>query len=1110
MKIEELNKIQKKAISKVLIKDHYEWEDNSLFSYIKGEVPKEREIYRDSGKILSDEELKQNKIIKNINEIIKKYNYNMKIEQKEFYELEKEYQELEKYREKLYTSYYDIINGMRFNKILLISGPGGIGKTQFLFEFSEEVGKKFKCLCLYGKYCENIEEDIFNEIVQIIKENRFYFVVDAINEFNKNLREKIYKFINNNRDNSNLRVIISLRDFSMTEEEVQKLKMLVDSEEIFTGVDPDNALEKISEKYNLDLSIYSKLLYDNNPLHLKLVIKSISENELIYKDLKPITKGTYIYEHFIKNVLTKNDWHITKKIINVMLKNRSKKIKVDELNKLNIRDINLYINKMKINNFIGTYVYNNDTFIYFINETLTDYLIARSLFYNLDGLNISEIEEYINEILKVFYSIHDQIILMLFEKYESNIEIAIKIIRESNLNNYLDIEIFNELNLSNDNMNKVHRLLKVNIPLEQLLVRAGGNESNPFNCTNYLNSKLKSFFNKKQLNIDEYDIRKIRRKLKVYVQTISKFSYDKKYIEEKFWYAVWCSSLVNKLNRTLAKKLIFEITNIYSDYIDKLIILYNEVKDEYIQEMIVQVLSSLKKNNKKIKNFFCRINVNDFCNIKNLYFISSYLYGKEDYEKMEKKNYILDRDKRINNNILRFLHRIFFTSRYDYDFFGFETYNSSIVFQTKFIKEEKKNIIKVNSFIKKNFKCLNKNECNSKYFKESFIDKKFLINEDEIEDRVIYLAWQKIFKRYIKKYNIKIKDLDNIYMSEKDEEEIIYKALELSFSEINGSITCNYFTNNFEIYGDYKGYQFNLYDKYDEKPEIYYPVAVFNQDIENLDNKTLKKIIVPDKKNIKWVKDSELSLNNVKKIIEPIEYKNEKYYMLYGTIRLGEKSDDKYGNKWVDTYIINLSIDEKYNLCKITSKDRKYTIERNKYRGNIESYKNENYKMTTSLYSANDLSNIYVATDFNLPPSIIIKEYNLHYNKFSSSWDDVNGEKIILVNNNEGIWYSNGCTGTLYIKEKYYKTLIKNHDYKYFCFTEKFHPQTGYCQDSALQIQINSDGSIVKYKHYKNYKYFSIQQSTECKKCIVYKKEKEYKKNTKNNKFNISIIDNIK
>ena len=73
LKIKELNKIQKNAMSKELIKEHYEWEDKRLFSYILGEVPKERELYRYSGKELSGEELEQNEIIKKINEIIKKY-----------------------------------------------------------------------------------------------------------------------------------------------------------------------------------------------------------------------------------------------------------------------------------------------------------------------------------------------------------------------------------------------------------------------------------------------------------------------------------------------------------------------------------------------------------------------------------------------------------------------------------------------------------------------------------------------------------------------------------------------------------------------------------------------------------------------------------------------------------------------------------------------------------------------------------------------------------------------------------------------------------------------------------------------------------------------------
>ena len=75
---------------------------------------------------------------------------------------------------------------------------------------------------------------------------------------------------------------MSYRDYSIDEKEIETIKIIVDQEEIFTGVSADDALEKISEKYNLDLSIYSRLLYDNNPLHLKMIINSINDNHKEY------------------------------------------------------------------------------------------------------------------------------------------------------------------------------------------------------------------------------------------------------------------------------------------------------------------------------------------------------------------------------------------------------------------------------------------------------------------------------------------------------------------------------------------------------------------------------------------------------------------------------------------------------------------------------------------------------------------------------------------------------------------------------------------------------------------------------------------------------------
>lgn len=1108
LKIEEFNEIQKKTMTNDIIKEHYEWDNKRLFSYILGELPLEREVNRYTGKELTKDQINQSDIINNINKIIKKYNYNMKIEQDKLKKLEKYYSDLEQYIEKYYTYYSDVINALKFNKVFFISGPGGIGKSQFLYEFSEKINKRFNYLCLYGKYCENIEANIYSQIKKIIQNDRFYFIIDAINELDETLKEELIKFIDENKNNQNLRIIISYRDFSMNLSELEKIKKIVDEEEIFTGVDPEYALEKIAEKYNLDLSMYDKLLYDNNPLHLKLIIKTISENQLTNKRLKPITKGTYIYEQFIKKVLSKSDWKMTKDIVEKMFENKTKEIKVSEINSITTTNFKKYINKMKTNNFIGTYEYNSDIYMYFINETLTDYLIARFLMEKIKYLSIREVKNNINEMIKVFYSIQDKIILMLFEKYESDIEIAIKIIQETKLNAYLDIDIFNETILNDINIMKIQKNLKPNIHIKKLLVIAGGNENNPFNCKYFLNSRLRQKYINEQLNLDRYDVTKIKNKLKRYVQTVSKFFYDDNYIEEKFWYGIWCSALVNNVARALAKKLVYEITNTYPGYINKLISIYDEISDEYIQEMIIQVLGSMKKNNKNISQFFNRINDEKQCNIKNIHYISNYLYGEENYERFKKINLLKDTDKRKDSNIFIFLKRVFFSFKYDYDFLGFDSYSSSVVLQTKFIKEEKKKIIELNHFITKNFKCLDYDSCHSTYFKECFIDGKYSINENLIDDKEIYLAWQKIFKKYLKKYRIKIKELEDINVYEEVEKGIVFKALDLSFSYINGSITCNYYTKDFDVYGDYKGYQFNWYDKYREKSEIYYPIAVFNPSIENLDGKILKKICLPKRKNIKWVKDSELSLKNIKRLIQPIKYENEEYYMIYGNIRLDEKLNDKYENSWIDTYIINLAIDEDYNLSNISDDDRAYTIETEKYRGNIDDFKNTKYKLSTSLYNSSDLNNLYMTTDFNLPPTIIIKKFNLHYDKFSSSWINYNNEKIILVNNNEGAWYSGGCVGTLYLKKKYYDKLKKKHNYKYFCFSEKYHPKTGYCADSALQVQINSDDEIYKYKHYKSYKNRSLNVS-KCKNCIVYKKEQEDRKKWKNNKFNRFLIDDI-
>ena len=1107
--VKELNQKQKEAIKNSLVTENYEWDNTNLISYLMGEVPLERELYRYSGKELTKEQLEQNKITNQINEILQEYNNSMNLKKQKLIELENLYKQLDIYIERYMTSYPEIKKQLKFNTIFLLSGPGGIGKTQFLYEFSNEINEKIDHLTIYGKYCDFIDKNIFDEIKEIVKTRKFYFIIDAINELNKKTRDDLLNFINDNKS-SNLRVVMSYRNYSIDEKEITNIKNMIDEEEIFTGVSADDAIEKISEKYNLDLSIYSRLLYDNNPLHLKMIINSINNNQLKNKSLKPITKGTYIYEHFIKKVLSVNEWKITKKIVKKMLENQEKNIKYTDAKLIAGKDITSYISKMKNSNFLDSYFSDDEEYLYFINETLTDYLIARMLFEEISDMTIVEIIEYINKIVKIFYSIQIPVILMLFEKYEKKIELAIKIIQESELFRYFNLEVLNEVAISDRNMKKIVNMLTPipNNDINDIFRIAGGNETNPFNCSNYLNEKLFPFFERNQFNFDKYEKIGIRNKLKLFVRTISKFDYDKKYLDEKFWFGIWATSFVDKIIRGLAKKLIFEIVNNNYDYIKILIKVYKKINDDYIKEAIIQILCSLKKGNERISKFLNQINTRKMININNLYYIDDYLYNQENYVKYNKINLINYRDKRKNSDIYKFLKRVFTINKYDYDFFGFDIYDKSINFSTTFLEENKKKIISINEYIAKNFKCLNKYECcNSYYFKELFIDNKYSINYKQLDFIKIYLAWQPIFKRYLKKYKIKIKDLNNNFAYEEIEKGLAFKALDLSLLEIIGSISCNYFTTSFEIYGNYKGFQQNWFNSYNEKSELFYPISVYNEKIENLDNKILKKIELPEEKDLKWVNDDKIALKNVLKLIEPIKINNEEWYLIYGYLRIDEKSKNKYGNAWIDTYIVNLAINESHNLSFCNDEDRFYTIETKKYRGNLNDAQNQDYSQSSSLNNSSDFRDLFITTDFNIPPTDIIKEFNLHYNKYNTSWENDEEEEIILVNNNKGSWYKSGCAGSIYLKKKYYELIQKKYNCKYFCFTEKFHPKTGYSNESALQVQINSDNTIVSYKHYKE-DLARTNKNENCKNCIIYQKEKENLEHLSKSKL-VQIINDL-
>lgn len=165
------------------------------------------------------------------------------------------------------------------------------------------------------------------------------------------------------------------------------------------------------------------------------------------------------------------------------------------------------------------------------------------------------------------------------------------------------------------------------------------------------------------------------------------------------------------------------------------------------------------------------------------------------------------------------------------------------------------------------------------------------------------------------------------------------------------------------------------------------------------------------------------------------------------------------------------------------------------YVNDLENIREYIISRTSRVRNTGVFQDIFVETEFHVPPTDIIKRYNLTYNKFISSWDNLQGEKVILVNNNQGHWYSDGVIGSIYIKESYFQKLKKRQDLKYFIFTERFIPTTGYYNDSALQMEMLVDGTEKHYKHYFSKRKTSEIVKKQCRICPFYiKDQKDLKK----------------
>lgn len=1102
MDFKTIDEQQKNSMLNDVENDIYEWDNKHLYKELLGFVEEINVPSRNKEKYTL-EEIECIEKIEEINSCIRKYNYNFRNNKEISKEINVLYDAITK-KADFYININYINEQLNFNNKILLTGPSGIGKSRYIFDLyskCEEINYQ-KCF-IYGKYCKLIDEDELKLLIESIKEqsinNKILFVVDAFNEFDEIQQNILLNFFKE-KFNENIRLIVTNRDFSLEQVVEKKLYSLFDNEIPFSGVDIINSVFRMSEEYNIDLTKYGELIYDNNPLHLKMLKNVISDNRLENIRNNSISIGTNIFETFIKSVTKKycttpdEYWWDTKTIMEYVLKNEIRFLDINTINLILGPKSLKYLEVMQKEDFIRV----NNNLIIFKSEALESYLLVRGMFAELPTSKKQQIK-YIEQKLSVFPFVHEQVIIMLFDKIKSIKRIA-SLIRETNLNHYFnDLTLFNRIKLLDEKKKMFNKVFKCSASIENLLFTTAGFENNPLNCKNYLNKKILQLESTDyNFNADKPKIINMRNNLVSWIRTISTFQCSDEYIEEKFWCAFWCMSVVNKDIRYLSRKLIFEIILKNDKYINFLKTMYSKINDEFIREGIIQILCSQNHNNIGIKRFINKINTSDLLNFRSLYYISKYLYKSEDYIQFNKEN-ILDKKylRRKDKNMFDFFKRTIMINSSEYNVLGFERYSEKVKYQIPFIKEDKNIIKKVNKYVQKNYNC--QTYCYyTETLKNDILKSKFVnIDESTIKDYDIYFAWQKLFKDELKKYNIKTRKLDSMVSYTEETKNIAYKALEIANNKLVGSLASNYYTKEFIIDSDYlSGYSTYFFEHHSEIIDLHSPITIFSEDIEHLNNSVINKIDIPsdDKINQAWSEDEKLSLKNFKRIIQPIRYKNKNWIIIYGSIKI--KKENGRDLLWSDEYIVNLAINEDFTLTEDASIDRKYTIETLHYDGNIENYITQNYTQTTSLSKNLFWNNFFIESDFNMPPSIIVKEFNLKYDNKQSAWINENNEIVIYASNNKDSWYKNGVTGSIFINEQYYNKLKEKYDLKYFAFTERFF--NGYNDNSSLEIEFHNDSKIKYYKHYLSNK---TVDEYDCSNCIVYQKSQEQIKRHRKTKY---------
>ena len=1067
----ELNKKQKDKMKQICTHSYtMEWENPEFMDYLMGALPHIRRFKKDTE--IADE-------IAKLEKLLPKYNSFLSNKARFLDEIVGIIVAIQNKNKSWYgLSLYEMETHLKMHSFCLISGEGGIGKSYFIKCFEEQLEQgNIEHLCVYGKF----EKDTSGiDVEEIIKSSNkgFIFIFDAINEMSEEGQQSLLEILEILKKNPRIRIIISYRTNSMDEMILKKYQELSEYEYKFPGVSFESALGEMLKLSVPDVYLYEDILYSNNALLLTMLCDVLLSEKIVDDKENGIASVTYILEHYIKTTigkLFKNNlicqgidvWKDTKRVAQWMYRNGKKHI--DEKSLLSvIKTGDNFLPSMIQMGFMNGYESNDEKHYYFVIDSLTDFLIARSLFEDIRGKGYKQQVAIIKSKIDALDSLDEALIIAIFDNMSPDYEQIKKILKDTELIKALDFRTLVKVHFKHKDI-KVFQEFFNPVDHRSLLTTMGGFTDKPFNCSNY----LFDYYCEEHERISElsnvlagYHFQnEIKNRLKnvLYFTTLN--DREDRRDSEAFYFALLCCAAPNKDVRCLAMKLLYEVVSKNARYIDKLIIEYDKILDLFIQEAVIYVLSQMKQNNDKIIEFYNRIiSTQDDLTAKSIRRIATYFRKPYSFIMWNRKDlYNYDKNAVVSDYLSDIL---FYVDLMNKDFLPFRYWGKDhIDMYKRFLANDKCEIEKVNNYLYNKYSCVCGGECSGwMAFKKRIMPEIEPMAEIETVDMNSFLQSFENVLKFVFDYYGTSTDRKSMNIREEDFHHSVYmKCVDIGTGLYYGSLMCNHYTNQFATYNNNQnsiGYE--VYDplEYGEDIVITAPIPTYQDYIERLGDYVINTLEQPLPRDIQWVKNVDLTRRNILHLLETVKVRKQEWVLLAGRVSLHE--EDEYDTKWRDTYDIWCCSSEKETIND-DGNARYFTIELEEYLGELKSYPENEIKpwLCKSIKNVSSQSGIFEETSLVLPPSEIIRYFNLELNVSDFSWETRDKEKVILCNNNRNSYYRDPIGGTVFICKDYYDKLVQSHAIKYFAFTERFIPETGFADETSLHLEI-IDGHIIK------------------------------------------------